>query len=270
MNSSEDKWHLLRGTGPVLAVALHAGNRVPTEFEPYLAVTPADRLREEDPHTEKFLGLAQMQWQILTSRFVIDLNRPREKAIYQAPAEAWGLMVWKGSLPENLRDTAYGIYDRFYCEAGTVLRELIARHRHVLILDLHSYNHRRGGADAQPADPKLNPEINLGTGRALLPKWRPLVEAWLEAARNYTGTVTGRKFDVRENVKFSGGYFQDWVQELFGENVCVLSIEMKKIFMDEWTNQLHPPVMNDFYELLFSALQGAKSQLLRMSSVGSS
>ena len=44
------------------------------------------------------------------------------------------------------------------------LSKLFQRFGKIAILDFHSYNHRRGGPDAPPDDPTLNPEINIGTG----------------------------------------------------------------------------------------------------------
>jgi hypothetical protein len=40
---------------------------------------------------------------------------------------------------------------------------------------------------------------------------------------------------VRENIKFKGGYFSQWIHENYPENSCVIAIEVKKFFMDEWT-----------------------------------
>jgi hypothetical protein len=45
----------------------------------------------------------------------------------------------------------------------------------------------------------------------------------------------GRQLDVRENVKFRGGQFGRWTHENFPDSGCVISIEYKKFFMDEWT-----------------------------------
>ena len=44
--------------------------------------------------------------------------------------------------------------------------------------------------------------------------------------------------DVRENIKFDGGYFAQWIGERFPGTVCNLCIEFKKFFMDEWTGTL--------------------------------
>ncbi len=57
----------------------------------------------------------------------------------------------------------------------------------------------------------------------------------MQHLRNYD--YAGRALDVRENVKFKGGYFGQWLFEKYGDNICPISIEFKKFFMDEWTGE---------------------------------
>ena len=47
--------------------------------------------------------------------------------------------------------------------------------------------------------------------------------------------VDGHRLDVRENVVFEGGYLSQWVHERYPEQGCALAVELKKVFMDEWT-----------------------------------
>ena len=41
--------------------------------------------------------------------------------------------------------------------------------------------------------------------------------------------------DVRENVKFEGRQLAWWVHDRYPRIGCVLALEFKKTFMDEWT-----------------------------------
>ena len=66
--------------------------------------------------------------------------------------------------------------------------------------------------------------------------WSPIVDCWLHAMREFD--FFGRRLDVRENVKFVGGHLPRWIHENFANSVCVLAIEVKKFFMDEWTGEL--------------------------------
>jgi hypothetical protein len=44
-------WQIERGSGPLMATAIHDGHQVRQEVERLMAITSADRLREEDPFT---------------------------------------------------------------------------------------------------------------------------------------------------------------------------------------------------------------------------
>ena len=104
-----------------------------------------------------------------------------------------------------------------------------------MVLDLHSYNHRRSAPDAPPADPALNPEVNVGTGAMNRKLWAPLADRFMKDLRSFD--FMGRNLDVRENIKFKGGYFSRWIHENFPESGCALAVEFKKFFMDEWTGE---------------------------------
>ena len=111
-------------------------------------------------------------------------------------------------------------YDDFYAHLQHLLDRLVARHGKVVVFDLHSYNHMRGGAGGVAADPEGNPEVNLGTGTMARSQWSPMVDRWLDAMREYD--YLGRRLDVRENVKFFGGQLPRWIHENFPNSVCVL------------------------------------------------
>lgn len=105
------------------------------------------------------------------------------------------------------------------------------------MFDLHSYNHVRSGRGGAVANQAENPEINLGTGTMARALWAPIVDCWLRAMREFD--FLGRPLDVRENVKFVGGHLPRWIHENFASSVCVLAIEVKKFFMDEWNGELN-------------------------------
>jgi N-formylglutamate amidohydrolase len=170
------------------------------------------------------------------SRFEVDFNRPRDKAVYITPADAWGLEVWRCSPAAEMVAESLRAYDDFYAHLRFVLERLVARHGKVVLFDLHSYNYIRGGAGGAPAEPEDNPEVNLGTGTMDRNVWSPILERWLDAMRSHD--ALGRRLDVRENVKFFGGQLPRWVHENFPHSVCALAIEVKKFFMNEWTGEL--------------------------------
>ena len=80
--STPTLWKITKGQGPVVAAAIHDGHRVREEVSKILALTDAERLREEDPFTAIWTEVAETRIIGLQSRFEVDLNRPREKAVY--------------------------------------------------------------------------------------------------------------------------------------------------------------------------------------------
>lgn len=226
-------WTVHRGEGPTVATALHEGHRVRPEVEELLALSPEERRREEDPFTSRWTEVAQTRVVVHRSRFEVDFNRPPDEAVYRSPEEAWGLQVWRNGLPDSVRESSLQLYDDFYREIRVVLEDLVREHGHFVVYDLHSYNHRRGGPREPPDDPRTNPDVNLGTGRMPRERWSGVVEAFMDSMK--AGRVMGRELDVRENVRFQGGHFSQWVHDTFPETGCCLSIEVKKFYMDEWT-----------------------------------
>ncbi len=191
---------------------------------------------EEDPYTGDWTTIAPTQIVARRSRFEVDLNRPRDKAVYLTPADAWGLDVWTCEPAAELVAKSLAAYDDFYAHLRLLLERLIARHGRVVVFDLHSYNHMRDGASGRCSNPSENPEINIGTGTMDRSRWGRVVDRWLAEMRSYD--YFGRRLDVRENVKFFGGNLPGWVHQQFPETACALAVEVKKFFMDEWTGQL--------------------------------
>jgi N-formylglutamate amidohydrolase len=88
----EPIWQLVHGEGPLVAAAIHAGHAVRNEVAGYFALDDDGRLREEDPFTDTWAEIAPSRVVALRSRFEVDFNRPREKAVYRRPEDAWGLL----------------------------------------------------------------------------------------------------------------------------------------------------------------------------------
>jgi hypothetical protein len=171
------------------------------------------------------------------------------------------LEVWKSPLPPDVVERSLAIYDEFYAQARALFENLIARHERIVVFDLHSYNHCRVGIGCPPEDPQLNPEINLGTGSMDRAYWAAVVDRWLEEMRGYG--FLGRRLDVRENVKFVGGNLAGWTHRNFPGRACVLAIEVKKFFMDEWKGKLHEREHAAVHAALAKAASGVHEELER-------
>ena len=244
------------GQEPIVATAIHDGHDLRPEVQALMALEEPDRLREEDPYTGIWTSVVTTQLVALRSRFEVDLNRPREGAIYRTPEDAWGLHIWREPLPDAVIERSLELYDAFYAELARILDELERRYGRFVVLDLHTYNHRRGGPDAPPEDPQANPEVNIGTGSLDRERWGHLVDRFMRDLREHE--FLGRHLDVRENVRFQGGYLSRWIHERYPESGCCLAIEFKKSFMDEWTGKLSP----EEYEAIPQALEATRPGLL--------
>ena len=117
-------WHEARGAGPLVAAAIHHGHDVREEVARHFALDEAARLREEDPFTGDWTSIAPTRIIVQRSRFEVDLNRPREKAVYRTPKDAWGLEVWKGGLPDEVAARSLAGYDAFYARMRELLEEI--------------------------------------------------------------------------------------------------------------------------------------------------
>ncbi|MCA9817747.1 MAG: N-formylglutamate amidohydrolase [Candidatus Obscuribacterales bacterium] len=228
-------WEITRGAAPILATAIHNGNQVREELKKRMILADASRLREEDPYTGRWTTIAENRIILNTSRFEVDLNRPREKAVYARPEDAWGLNIWDKNLEPEVVEGSLTKYDRFYTELKVILDELQSQFGRFVVYDIHSYNHRRNGADAPPEPVEANPEVNLGTGTLDKTRWGKAATAFMDTIRDFD--YDGRHLDVRENVKFKGGWLSTWIHENYPETGLCLAVEFKKFFMDEWTGE---------------------------------
>ena len=221
----------------VITTAIHNGHDLRAGLAALSAIDDETRLREEDPHTGAIASRFANSVVVNRSRFEVDLNRDREEAVYTGPDDAWGLDVWRHDLTEGELAASLALYDRFYFDLAAVLDGLVADHGGFVLYDIHSYNHRRRGPDVEPDPAEESPVVNLGTG-SLPEKWKPVADAFMESLRSTT--FDGDRLDVRENVRFEGRQLARWVHERYGELGCALAIELKKVFMDEWTGEVDP------------------------------
>ena len=218
---------------PVAASALHDGHALRVDVCAAMGLGDEERLREEDPFTAKWAEVVETRLIVLRSRFEVDLNRPRERAVYQEPEDAWGLRVWRGTSSPSMVAASLAQYDAFYTAAGETLAFMRGQWGRFVVLDLHSYNHRRDGPTAPSADPATHPEVNIGTSNMDRRRWAPVVDGAISHLRS--ADFMGRTLDVRENVKFRGGHFPQWIHNTFPAHACAIAIEFRKSFMDEWT-----------------------------------
>ena len=234
----------------LIATAIHNGHDLRASLADLPAIDDATRLREEDPHTGAIASRFANSVVVNRSRFEVDLNRVRDEAVYTDPESAWGLEVWRRDLTEEELAASLALYDRFYLDLSSILDRLVADHGGFVLYDIHSYNHRRLGPVADPEPAEHSPVVNLGTG-SLPARWKPVADAFMESLRS--NTFDGVRLDVRENVRFEGRALAGWVHEHYGELGCALAIEVKKVFMDEWTGEVDPKRMSQLGDALIAS-----------------
>ncbi|MCL5037826.1 MAG: N-formylglutamate amidohydrolase [Chloroflexi bacterium] len=245
--------------GPVIAAAIHNGHLLRKELAGMMLLPDSERLREEDPFTGELACISGSRIIVETSRFEVDLNRPRGKAVYMEPEDAWGLEIWKTRPGDDVISASLKEYNSFYRKMRLFLDEFKKKHNRFVILDLHTYNHRRDGKEA---DPDMNPEVNIGTGSMERDFWGPVADRFIDDLRSYD--FFGRSLDVRENIKFKGGWFSRWVHKNYPRSACVLAVEFKKFFMDEWTGEADRVQLEEIKRALSATLPGLMEELSKL------
>ncbi|KFL31248.1 N-formylglutamate amidohydrolase [Devosia riboflavina] len=227
-------WALRVAASPLVGTAIHDGHAVWPRLSQIMALDEAQRLREEDPFTAEFVKDIPTSIVVRRSRFEVDLNRAPEGAIYLRPEQAWGLDVWKRKPDEEHVAQLLRQHARYYALLRHVLGEIAAQFGAFVVLDMHSYNHRRNGPGG-PATPQDDaPDINIGTFSMDRARWAHILDPFMACLRQ--ATVKGRPLDVRENIAFAGkGEQTRFIHEHFPQAGCAIAVEFKKIFMDEWT-----------------------------------
>lgn len=252
-------FEIVTGNSPFIAAAIHDGHHIREEVREHLNLHPLERMREEDPYTDYLAEVAETRVLGRASRFEVDLNRPREKAVYSGPAEAWGLPVWKKMLPTDIIARSLEKYDEFYAAVEELLLSAITRFGYFVVLDLHSYNHRRESGELSPES--LNPEINIGTS-SLNNRWHRAKDAFMTRLQQVK--VKGHNLDVRENINFMGGEFSGWINRNFGSHGFSLAIEFRKSFMDEWTGRVDIHHLNNLRSALVISMSAIHSAIQRV------
>lgn len=249
-------WTWVRGDGPLLATAIHAGHELRPEAAALTALSDEERLREEDPFTQEWTGVGDTAVVVHRSRWEFDLNRARSGAVYRHPEDCWGMPPWKAPPSAGFLATSCGLFDRFYTELAAECERIIAHHGRVVVLDLHSYNHRRAGPD-RPEHPAGNPEVNVGTESLDRGRWGRLVDRFLH-------DVTACGFDTRENVRFGGERLAAWVHRRYPAAGCCLAIDVKKVFMDEHTGVVDEVMLRRLTEAFAAAGPGLREEAARV------
>lgn len=252
-------WLVNQSYGPVIAVANHHGHLLRPEVQSLIALNEVTRLHEESPFTGYWAMVASSYMVSLRSRFEVDLNRPRERAVYLNPEDAWGLQVWKRPPLKTIIQASLDQYDAYYAVLEQMCREKQAEYGRFVVLDLQSYNYRREGAKGPEADPPSNPDVNINTDTMDRQYWGGLVDRFIDDLRHFN--FLGHHLDVRENVKPMDSQISKWVHTMYPQTGCAITIAFKKFFMDEWTGDLDCDAHVAIKQAIAATLLGLEEEL---------
>lgn len=261
-NDQHPLWDKHIGRDPVVVTAIHSGHAMREELREIMALEEASRLREEDPFTDAWISISDNYILPERSRFEVDLNRARDEAVYISAEDAWGLNLWKTPPTKEMVLRSLDEYDAFYEEMGRLFDMMRARHGHFVVFDLHAYNFRRLGPDAEPQSAEANPEVNIGTATMDRRYGSKLVDRFAPDLRDFD--FLGRHLDVCENIKFVGRQFAQWTHDNYPKSACLLAIEFKKFYMDEWSGMGDPIQVQAVRQALASTLPGIKKSLAEL------
>ncbi len=255
-----------RGAGPIVAVAIHDGHAVRAEVAERFFICDKDRRREEDACTGQWTQIVPNRVVGLRSRFEVDLNRVREKAVYLTPADAWGLRVWKEAPEDEVLIRSLALHDAFYDYMYHMLRNIEQKHGSFFVYDFHSYNHHRDGLSSPYSSIHGNPQVNLCTGGMDLERCEPLVACVEETLRAFD--FRSGSLDVRRNIRFQSTRFSRWVHETFPGTGTSLAIEVKKFYMNEWTGDVDQDLVRELGQAFQSTVQPVTDALYKLNQNG--
>jgi N-formylglutamate deformylase len=246
---------------PAVAVAVHAGHGLRGEVAAAMTLPDAQLRREEDQGTAQWATRFPTRLVAGRSRFEVDLNRPRDSAVYLQPEDCWDLDVWRRPLPPEVVERSRGAYDAFYSVLAGILDRTREAFGRFVVYDLHSYNHRRAGPDGPPADPADHPDVNLGTGSLDRDRWGPIVDRFMAELTAVKVPYGDGHLDVRENVCFRGRHLAQWVHDRYPGTGCALAVEVKKFFVDEHTGEFQDELTDAAGEALAATVPGVVDEL---------
>lgn len=249
----------LRYSSPIIGTAIHNGHYIRPELRDNLLISDADRKREEDPYTNNIIQSFENRIVVSTSRFEVELNRNRDRAIYKTPADCWGLEVWKKMLTEKEIEQSLSEYDNFYRRLDSAVAETITTFGYAIIVDVHSYNHHRLGLGKPFDSSEENPQIILGTTN--MP--RTYLESIYKIQKKFQENIyEGKNLDCRIDIKYPGGTMSRHLHQKFPGKVFSLAIEFKKTFMDEWSGEIYKEKLEDLISALHSIIPLLKKDLI--------
>ncbi len=188
---------------PMIATAIHQGERLRPELEAKCALTKPERFYEEDPCTNDFISSLPITLVGRDSRYEYDLNRGPETCIYE---DAWGKSVWTETLSDEERAASLAKHATYYRIFNKLVDTIERSFGLCIVYDLHSYNYQRIERET--------PIFNLGTKQVNRRRWQRETDALLQGLASIE--LPNLDVGVAENDVFGGmGYQATFVKANF-------------------------------------------------------
>jgi len=225
-------------------LVMHAGSRIRAGIKESLSVSRMGRFREEDPYLDAFIRAMPIQIIARDSRFEYDLNREPHRSIYPFDALKWGLKVWSREITQEEHERSLSKHQEFHDLVDLATLYMLRKNKYAVIFDMHSYCYQREEKQAWFKDPR--PEINLGSKSVNKELFRKPIVSFL---KDLSGSRIGNhSVRVAENEIFLGGYLSRRLSKVWYNNILVLALEYKKIFMDEWTGEVYKETLDQLVQ----------------------
>ena len=233
---------------PQIAVAIHAGHKVRSELLPYMALTSAQRMFEEDTGTDFMIREQPNALWALDSRAVYDLNRDPDAALPLTPEMFWGTTVYTKTPTPEMNVRSLQRYDEFYRTLGTLITRMLDLHGRCTVYDIHSYNISRQKAKGFESPPVFN----LGTAALDRSRWKAHIDSWLDLLAQIA--LPGIKTTVAENLVFYGKGALCKRLNNWDPRILVLPTEVSKVYMDESTGTIYSDMIKAVKDGLAQAM----------------
>lgn len=217
-------WTFARDAGPVVATAIHAGHRVRPRVARWMMVNEPERTRREERQTAQLCAIAGNQIIVHLSRFEIDLDRPRDEAVYLDAEHAWGLAVWREPPPREVFCESLALYDLFYDQVHGFLEHVLQKQQRVVVLDLHSDADTPFGAVLDNEEQR--PTLTITTHPARRAQWERLLHRFERDLKRFDRGDCG--VEVRKEERYPGGHFASWINDGFGHAICTITIHVSE------------------------------------------
>ncbi|MCK5073116.1 MAG: N-formylglutamate amidohydrolase [Bacteriovoracaceae bacterium] len=226
---------------PHVCVAIHNGDKLRDGLRDKINLSKEERWHEEDAITGKLISSLPIRIVALDSRYEYDLNRQTNKCVYDV---AWGKKVWKEKLNKNEIAESVRKHNNFYQIIDAIVAKIEKKFEYCVVYDIHSYNYN-GIEDA------LTPLFNIGT-KNVDRKYSAVVENWMKCL--FEISIKNIENSVKENSVFKGrGFLLKHLTDEFN-GTLVLATEIKKVYCNELSGEIHPRIVSDLKRSLKEAI----------------